>query len=416
MLYKENYVRYEPLGVVAALVSWNYPFHNLIGPVISAIFAGNGIVVKASENTAWSASYFASIAKKALSVCGHDPDLVQSIVCWPKSASHLTSHPRIAHITFIGSKAVAHKVARSAADALIPVVAELGGKDAAIVLDSAQSDVPRIVEILLRGTFQASGQNCIGIERIILCPAVYDTIVTQLATRIRAVRVGSGLDATLEMPVDMGAMISSASFDRLEHLIEAAVADGASLLVGGHRLQHSRYPQGFYFQPTLLVDVTPNMAIAKEECFGPICVVMRARDHKQAIEIANAGDFGLGASVFGKESKERRQVVHAMKTGMVAVNDFAAYYAVQLPFGGQRGSGYGRFAGEEGLRGLCNIKAICRDRWGWAGISTAIPPGVRYPIGDTAKGFAFTGGVLELGYGLSLWEKFRGLANLIRNS
>jgi acyl-CoA reductase-like NAD-dependent aldehyde dehydrogenase len=422
MMYKTNEVHYEPLGVVAALVSWNYPFHNLIGPMISAIFAGNGIVVKASENTAWSSTYFTTIVKGALSVCGHDPNLVQSVVCWPQVANHLSSHPGISHITFIGSREVAHKVAASAAKALIPVVAELGGKDASIILDSAKSDLPRITEILLRGTFQASGQNCIGTERIVACPAVYDSLITALEPRIRALRVGSGLNATPDAEIDMGAMVSSASFSRLEELIASAVKDGARLLAGGKRLDHPLYPYGHYFQPTLLVDVTTDMDIANEECFAPICVVMPASSAADAVRIANSPNFGLGASVYGKENgwngeeAEIYSVVSQLKTGMVAINDFAVYYAVQLPFGGVGGSGYGRFAGEEGLRGLCNIKAVCRDRWTWSGIKTAIPPGVRYPVADMTKGYAFTGGVIELGYGIGIWQKVVGLKKLISNS
>lgn len=417
MMYKKNTVIYEPLGVVAALVSWNYPFHNLIGPMISAIFSGNGIVVKASENTAWSATYFTTIVKGALSVCGHDPALVQSVVCWPQTANHLTSHPGISHITFIGSRPVAHQVAASAAKALIPVVAELGGKDAAIVLDSAIADLPRISEILLRGTFQAAGQNCIGIERIVACPAVYNKLVAILAPRIRALRVGSGLDSTEPgSQVDMGAMVSAASFSRLEELIQSAVKDGARLLVGGERLSHPVHRSGHYFKPTLLVDVTPDMAIAKEECFAPVCVLIRANSVENAVEIANSPEFGLGASVFGKENAEIDTIVKLLKTGMVAVNDFAAYYAVQLPFGGVGGSGYGRFAGEEGLRGLCNIKSVIKDRWGSFGVRTAIPPGVRYPVADTGKGYQFTKGVVETGYGPGILQKVRGISRIMKNS
>lgn len=416
MSYKRNRVEYEPLGIVAALVSWNYPFHNLVGPMIAAIFSGNGIITKASENTAWSASYFTHIVKGALQVCGHDPNLVQHVTCWPQTANYLTSHPSISHITFIGSRPVAKLVAASAAKALTPVVAELGGKDAAIVLDSASSDLPRIVEILLRGTFQAAGQNCIGIERIIACPKVYDEIVSALEPRIRALRVGSSLDAPKDAQVDVGAMISDASFGRLENLIQLAVKDGARLLVGGSRLNHPVHHSGHYFQPTLLVDVTQEMAIANEECFGPICVVMRASGPEEACKMANAPNFGLGASVFGKNDGTMRTMLRNLKTGMVAVNDFAAYYAVQLPFGGVGGSGYGRFAGEEGLRGLCNIKAICEDRWGWAGISTAIPKQIRYPIPDTGKGFGFVKAVNELGYGTGLRGRISGLTNILRNS
>jgi acyl-CoA reductase-like NAD-dependent aldehyde dehydrogenase len=414
LLYKANKVYYEPLGVVAALVSWNYPCHNLLGPIISAIFAGNGIVVKASENTAWSANYFTMIAKGALSVCGHDPNLVQSVVCWPQVANHLTSHPGISHITFIGSRPVAQKVAVSAVKALIPVLAELGGKDAAIILDSAASDLKRITEILLRGTFQSAGQNCIGIERIIACPAVYEQLIKALEPRIRGIRQGSILDTTASSQIDMGAMISAASFDRLEEAIRSAVKDGAKLLVGGQRLNHPVHHHGHYFQPTLLVDVTSSMTIANEECFAPICVVMKASSAAHALELANAPDFGLGASVFGAEGKEMDYVVRSLKTGMVSVNDFAVYYAVQMPFGGVKGSGYGRFAGEEGLRGLCNIKAVCRDRWGKLGIMTPIPAPLRYPLPDTGKGFAFLCGLMELGYG-SLGQRISGIGKLIRN-
>jgi acyl-CoA reductase-like NAD-dependent aldehyde dehydrogenase len=414
LMYKANKVYYEPLGVVAALVSWNYPCHNLLGPIISAIFAGNGIVVKASENTAWSANYFAAIAKGALSACGHDPNLVQSVVCWPQVANHLTSHPGISHITFIGSRPVAKHVAASAAKALIPVVAELGGKDAAIILDSAASDLPRIHEILLRGTFQSSGQNCIGIERIIACPAVYSKLVSLLEPRIRGIRLGDILDPNPSSPIDMGAMISSASFDRLEELIKDAVKDGARLLVGGSRYNHPVHHHGHFFQPTLLVDVTPSMAIANEECFAPICTVMRATSTTHAIALANAPEFGLGASVFGKPGPEIDLVVKSLKTGMVAVNDFAVYYAMHMPFGGQGESGYGRFAGEEGLRGMCNLKAVSEDRWGWAGVMTPIPGPLRYPLPDTRKGFEFLCGLMELGYG-GWWQMFGGLRKLIRN-
>ena len=412
MAYKKNHVEYQPLGVVAALVSWNYPFHNLIGPMISAIFSGNGIVVKVSENTAWSAAYFSLIVKGALHVCGHDPHLVQAVACWPQTASYLTSHPSISHVTFIGSRPVAKLVAASAAKALTPVVAELGGKDAAIILDSALSDLPRINEILLRGTFQAAGQNCIGIERIIALPKVYDQIVSALEPRIRALRVGSILDAPKDAQVDLGAMISDASFDRLENLIQLAVKDGARLLVGGSRLNHPVHHSGHYFQPTLLVDVTQSMAIANEECFGPVCVVIRASTPQEAYEMANAPNFGLGASVYGARDWAMRLVLENLKSGMIAINDFAVFYAVQLPFGGVGGSGYGRFAGDEGLQGLCNMRSVSDDRWGWAGIRTAIPKQIQYPIPETGKGYTFTKSIINIGYGIGVKGRFRGLKGM----
>ncbi|KAI0143773.1 Aldehyde/histidinol dehydrogenase [Xylariaceae sp. FL1272] len=408
--YKKGKVIYEPLGVVAALVSWNYPFHNLIGPIISAIFAGNGIVVKVSEQTCWSSAYYTSIARGALVAHGHDPSLIQTVVCWPQTAGHLTSHPGISHITFIGSRPVCHSVAASAAKSLTPVVAELGGKDAAMVLDSAKRDLPRIADILLRGTFQASGQNCIGIERIIATPGVYDTLLSMLTPKVQALRLG--------LDKDVGAMVSNASFTRLEKLVEDAVSKGARLLAGGKRYIHPDHPQGYYFTPTLLADVTPDMDVANEECFGPIMTLMRSPTSSafDVLALANAPHFGLGASVYGKDSDpELKAIVAGVRAGGVAVNDFAVFYAIQLPFGGVGGSGYGRFAGEEGLRGLCNAKSICEDRFGSLGLRTAIPPPAQYPVPSQEKGWRFTRGVVGIGYGIGLWDKAWAVVDVLRN-
>lgn len=415
MKYKRNEIWYEPLGVVAALVSWNYPFHNLIGPVISALFAGNAIVVKASEQTAWSASFFANVARGALAAHGHDPSLVQPVVCWPSVAPHLTSHPSIAHVTFIGSRPVCQKVAASAAQSLTPLVAELGGKDAAVILDSARKDLPRIVDILMRGTFQSAGQNCIGIERVIVAPSLYDGVVSALEPKVKALRLGP--------KADVGALVSPASFSSLEALVDDAVKSGARLLAGGKRHVHPEHPSGHYFAPTLLADVTPEMAIAQEEVFGPILTLMRAPapsptpadTASSLLELAN-NSFGLGASVFGSESDPVLQLVaRGLKTGNLSINDFAAYYAVQLPFGGTGGSGYGKFAGAEGLRGLCNAKSVCADRAQWMGIRTAIPPPVQYPVADQERSWRFASGVVGLGYGLGIGDKVKSVVDILRN-
>lgn len=412
MSYKRNTVYYEPLGVVAALVSWNYPMHNLVGPIISAIFAGNGILVKASEQTAWSSTYFANIARGALIAHGHNPALIQSVVCWPQTAAHITSHPDISHITFIGSRPVCIKVAASAAEALIPVCAELGGKDAAVILDSVpKSDIPRIVATLMRGSFQASGQNCIGIERIIATPSMYDNLVSILEPKVKALRLGQD--------GDVGAMISDNCFSRLEELIQDAVNSGARLLAGGKRHIHPDHPKGHYFTPTLLVDVTPDMAIANEECFAPVMAVMRTASNsvKDVLKIANGPPFGLGSSVWGSESDPTLQaVVKGLRVGMVAVNDFGATYAVQLPFGGVGGSGYGRFAGEEGLRAVSNLKAICEDRFAWLGIRTSIPRPMQYPIPSQETAYGFAKGVVEVGYTTSIGSKVKGVLGILKNS
>ncbi|KAF4537504.1 Aldehyde dehydrogenase [Lasiodiplodia theobromae] len=417
MMYKKNEVRWEPLGVVAACVSWNYPFHNLVGPIISALFSGNAVIVKVSEQTAWSSQYFTRVVHGALSACGYESyasSLVQTVVTWPEVAGHFTSHPGISHLTFIGSRPVAHKVCESAAKSLIPVCVELGGKDAAIILDDVRN-LEKVGHILLRGVFQAAGQNCIGIERVVALPKAYDRLLDFLTPRIRALRSGSVLsleNSNSADSIDVGASISAASFANLEAMIQEAVAQGARLLAGGSRYAHPDHPKGHYFSPTLLADVTPAMRIAQTECFAPVFLLMRAASVADAVSIANSTEYGLGASVFGTRRADLEFVVDNVASGMVSVNDFAVYYAVQLPFGGVKGSGYGRFAGEEGLRGLCNTKAVCRDRFPGI-IETGIPPELRVPVGDMRRAWQVACGVVELGYGESLGRKVKGLRRVV---
>lgn len=382
-----------------------------MGPLISALFTGSAIIVKASESTAWSTQYFASIARSALVSCGHSANLVQPVLCWPQTASHLTSHPGISHMTFIGSRPVAHHVALSAARSLTPLCLELGGKDPVILLNDIKN-LEKVASILMRGTFQSAGQNCVGIERIVCLHQICPRLVMILESRIKALRVGSALDGSND--VDVGAMISDSRFGQLEMLVTDAVNQGARCLVGGKRLVHHRYPKGHYFQPTLLVDVTPSMRIANEELFAPICVVMRAASLDEAIAIANSTSYALGASVFGTATKDLEKATKEIKAGMISINDFAVYYAVSLPFGGVKGSGYGRFGGEEGLRSICNTKAVCRDRFpGW--ISTSIPPALDYPIKGARRAWEVCRGVVELGYGIGFFGRAVGLWRIIKN-
>lgn len=162
----------------------------------------------------------------------------------------------------------------------------------------------------MRGVFQSVGQNCIGIERVIALPKVYTRLVNMLEPRIQALRIGSALE---DKEVDVGAMISYGNFDKLEALIQDAVSQGARLLVGGKRYNHPKHPAGAYFEPTLLVDVTPDMMIAKEETFAPIFLMMRAQNVTQAITFANSTEYGLGGSVFGRNRSDLKRVVDEMK-------------------------------------------------------------------------------------------------------
>lgn len=422
MAYKNNTVIYEPLGVVAACFSWNYPFHSWISNVTSAIFSGNGIVLKPSEQTCWSSRYFQDIVGAALTACGHDADLVQTVICLPDGADYLTSHSGIKHITFIGSRTVALKVCASAAKALTPVCVELGGKDPAIVLDDAATvkDLDSIVAIVMRGTFQSAGQNCIGIERVIALPRVHDLLVAKLFEKIKSIRMGSiTLHNKGQDDIDMGSMISSASFDRLERLVAEAQQLGATLHIGGSRYEHPDHPQGHYFSPTLLSGVTAKMPLAQEELFAPVCTVIKAQTIEEAIQLANSTSYGLGASVFGAANNTNtpilKTIARQVRSGMVSINDFGAYYACSMPFGGTKGSGYGRFGGNEGLQALCNVKSICEDAW-WAkmlGIKTEIPPVLQYPV-QGQRGWEACKGIIKTGYATSLSEQASGIVQLLR--
>lgn len=242
---------------------------------------------------------------------------------------------------------------------------------------------------------------------------MHDKLLEIVKPQIQRLRLGSVL-LDDDDDVDMGAMISPRSFSRLEQLIDAAVAREAILHCGGRRYAHPRHPHGHYFEPTLLSNVTPDMEIAQQELFAPVFVLMSAANVDDAIRVANSTEYGLGASVFGHNAGDVARCVRGFQSGMVAINDFGAYYACSLPFGGCRGSGYGRFGGEEGLKSLCNIKAVCDETW-WArlmGVRTQIPGPLRYPV-DARKGWRMCQGVVELGYALGARGRLQGLWKLV---
>lgn len=407
---KNGEVRYEPLGVVAAIVSWNYPFHNLVGPIVASLFTGNAIVVKCSEQVIWSSMWFIDMIRPILRLLDINTDLVQLCCCFPEDAHYFTSHPGLSHITFIGSKQVAQKVLESAAKELTPCVVELGGKDSFIVLDNVKN-LKSLSSIIMRGTFQSAGQNCIGIERVICLPHAYDALIDLLAPRVKSLRLGSDIDQLDD--IDVGAMISDNRFARLSELINDATSKGARLLVGGKRYSHPNYPQGHYFEPTLLVDVDHTMDIFYEEVFGPILTMIKAENADSAVSLANATEYGLGNSIFGGSFKECNDIANRLKSGNVAINDFATYYVAQLPFGGTKKSGYGKFGGEEGLTGLCSAKSVVTDKpfIRFLGINNSIPAQIDYPIKDD-ESWTFISALNTAGYDKRSWNVIKAIRKL----
>ncbi|KAG5639503.1 hypothetical protein H0H81_000648 [Sphagnurus paluster] len=432
--YKRSEVHYEPLGVVAAIVSWNYPLHNAWSPIMASIFAGNGVVLKCSENVVWSTKWFVQAINAALRACGHDEDLVQLVCCWPEQADALTKSPLIKHITFIGSEQVGRKIAVAATENLTPVTLELGGKDPAIVLPD--TDLRRWAPLWMRGIFQNMGQNCIGIERLIVHQSQYDELYQILSERISKLRCGSVLALSPEgyvSTVECGSMISRERFQGLERIIRDAEEDGANV-EGGVTYSHGYLKNGAYFTPTLVGPVDTSMEISQLEFFAPIALLMPYDTVAKAIEIANGTRYGLGASVFGPDQREALKVAKELECGMVSINDFGVFYvralsnsalmtvtnfifrstySQDLPFGGYKFSGYGRFGGPEGLRSLTNVKAIMVDRWPSL-IQTAIPKVLDYPIRSMSQSWEFSTGLIRFLYADGWRERIRGLVTLSR--
>ena len=382
-IHKRASVSYLPIGVVGAIVSWNYPFHNIYGPMISALFAGNAFVGKVSEYASYYAKYYQDIVREGLVALGQSPDLVHFITGFAATGEALVETAD--KITFIGSPAVGKKVMEKASKTLTPVVLELGGKDPAIILEDA--DLKQVVPIMMRGTFQNCGQNCVGLERIVAHTAIHDKLVEALKSKVEKLSQGAPSCSVK----DLGAMtMGELSVNKIQKLVDESVAAGAKLVVGGKATSKN------FFPATMLINVTKDMPIAQEEVFGPVLVVFRFKTDDEAVDIVNGCPYGLGSNIFSANIPRAQAIAKRLKTGMVNINDFAINYLCQsLPFGGTKISGFDRFAGVEGLRGNCLVRSQTVDRI--PGVKTEIPPVLQYPI--TEKSFQFMMLLVQVLYG-----------------
>ncbi|GIL95004.1 hypothetical protein Vretimale_1119 [Volvox reticuliferus] len=355
--YKAARVEYVPVGVVGAIVPWNYPFHNVLNPLTAALFAGNALVIKVSEHASWSTGYYGRMIEAALEAAGAPADLVQIVTGYGEAGNALVTGG-VDKVIFVGSTQVGKLVMRAAAETLTPVVLELGGKDAFIVTEDA--DLNAVIQISLKAAYLNCGQNCAGGERFFVHDKVYDKFLEEVVPLIRNLRQGNPLGPE---PVDCGAMCMPGLAEKVHGLVEDAVARGARLLAGG-KLRSALEAGGQFYPPTLLADVRPGMKIWEEEVFGPVMSVVRWSADDEVVELANDCSFGLGSSVFAGSQRRARDIASRLEAGMSAINDFGTTYMCQsLPFGGVKHSGFDRFAGVEGLRGLCVPKAVCEDRF-----------------------------------------------------
>lgn len=403
MFYKKARVEYHPVGVVGAIVPFNYPFHNIFNPLTAAIFAGNAIVIKVSEHGSWSALHYRKAIEAALAAAGAPEGLVQIVTGYGDAGNALVTSG-VDKLIFVGSTGVGRKVMEAASANLTPVVLELGGKDAFILCEDANLNAA--VPTALRGAFQSCGQNCTGAERFIVHEKIADDFVARCVSAVNSIRVGP---ATGTEFVDCGSLCLPGLAEKVQSLVDDAVAKGATVVAGG-KIPPTHGTTGQYYPPTIVTNVNNTMRIWQEEVFGPVMVVVTFKTDEEAIELANDCDFGLGSSVFSRNTKRARAMGSKIQAGMTSINDFAATYMAQsLPFGGVKESGFDRFAGVEGLRGMCLPKAVAEDRWPF---STTIPPLLQYPVKPQA--FNFVTSLVWMFYAPSLLGNIKGLGGLIR--
>mmetsp|Transcript_17620 Transcript_17620/g.42888 ORF Transcript_17620/g.42888 Transcript_17620/m.42888 type:complete len:650 (-) Transcript_17620:155-2104(-) len=411
MMHKSAWVEYVPLGVIAPIAPWNYPFHNSINHVISGLMAGNAVVGKVSEHASWSADYFGRIIREALVVNGHNPDLVATVTGMAEAGVALCTSPLVDKIIFTGSTPIGKAVMSSAADNLTPLVLELGGKDVMVLRHDVK--VSKIVPFVMRGCFQNSGQNCVGVERVLVYESILDEFVSNVVPKVKALRQGNPLASCgADGMVDCGSMIMPRQLEIVQSLVDDAVKKGATLHCGGKINQSLN---GQFFEPTVLSGVTPEMDIFNQEVFGPVMTIVTVPndDDEECVRLVNNCAFGLGSSIFSGNDAKALAIGRQFHTGMLTVNDYASNYLIQsLPFGGVKESGFGRFAGIEGLRALCLERSIVVDKTPL--IQTSIPTPINYPI-DMVKGYPFVESLVQLFYNESIIGKIKGIIGLVKN-
>jgi len=332
-------LRYEPLGVVSILTPWNFPHTLNVMKLCAALAAGNTVVLKPSPLTPLAGLALARIIDEHTDI---PPGVVNVVTpSGIESSRLLTVDPRIDMVSFTGSSAVGREVMAAAGGTMKRLLLECGGKSASIVLgDIALSD-----EILERMLFEScsfhAGQACILHSRLLLPDSIHDEVVDRLVEAARALKVGDPTDPEVEM----GPLISAAQLKRVQAHVDRALDDGAKVMTGGGR--PAGLDTGFYFEPTILTEVTPDATIAQEEVFGPVLSVLRYGDDDDAVTIANNSQYGLSGAVWGTDVDRAVAVARRVRTGQIAVNGFGPGGA---PFGGFNQSGFGRESG--GIMGI----------------------------------------------------------------
>jgi len=342
-LAKKVKLVYKPLGVIGLITPWNGPVALALNPLAQALMAGNAVVHKPSEVTPLSALLVKSLVEAA----GLPDGLYQVVQGDGQTGADLID-AGVDKISFTGSAATGRKVAAACGERLIPVTLELGGKDAMIVC--ADADIEEAAKGAVMGSCMNTGHYCCGTERIYVVDAVYDAFLGKVVEQTRALRQSETGEC------DVGAVFWDKQMDIIERHMADAVEKGARVLVGGGRRPDLA---GLWFEPTVVTEVDHEMALMREETFGPILAIQKVRDEEEALALANDSDYGLDGNVWTKDLEKGARIAEAMETGGVCVNDMAVTYGIpEAPFGGVKSSGVGQVNGEIGLRGYTHPHPI----------------------------------------------------------
>lgn len=337
------YVRYQPLGVVLAVMPWNFPLWQAVRFAAPALMAGNVGLLKHASNVPQSALYLSDVITRG----GFPEGCFQTLLVSSSAVERILRDPRVVAATLTGSEPAGQSVAAICGDEIKPTVLELGGSDPFIVMPSANLD--EAVQTAVTGRVQNNGQSCIAAKRFIVHTDIYDAFVDKFVERMEALKVGDPTDPD----TDVGPLATESGRDEIAQQVDDAVAAGAKIRCGGTRLDRP----GWFYPPTVVTDITKDMALYTEEVFGPVASMYRAQNIDEAVEIANATTFGLGSNAWTNDEAEQQRFVDDIEAGQVFINGMTVSYP-ELGFGGVKRSGYGRELAGLGIREFCNAKTV----------------------------------------------------------
>lgn len=351
LIGKKSKIVYEPLGVILIISPWNYPFHLSFVPFVCAFTAGNSVIIKPSRLTPLKGLY-----EKIIEESGFMKNALQIAYASRKTAN-LLIEKKPAKIHFTGSVEVGKTIMKQAADKLIPVELELGGKDPMIVFEDV--NLERTVTGAIWGSFANCGQTCTSVERIFVQEKIFDPFVNLMVEKVKKLRtLANTPNPTDEKELDVGCMTAEFQIEEIESQLEEAKQKGANILCGGEREKGSHA-----FPPTIVTNVGRDYRIQYHETFGPVVTITPFKTEEEVIQLANDSHFGLSASVWSADLERAERVARKIVTGNVSINNVLATQANSaLPFGGIKDSGFGRYRGPQGLYAFSNTKSILIDR------------------------------------------------------